>query len=55
MEFDLIRVGKLIFCCGRASANKPLNGPIAHLGERLPCKQEVASSSLAGSTIKSSV
>ena len=27
-----------------------LCGPIAHLGERLPCKQEVASSSLAGST-----
>ena len=26
------------------------NGPIAQLGEHLPCKQEVASSTLAGST-----
>lgn len=28
-------------------------GPIAQLGEHLPCKQKVASSTLAGSTTKS--
>ena len=28
-----------------------LYGPIAQLGEHLPCKQEVAGSNLAGSTI----
>jgi hypothetical protein len=40
-----------IYWSGYSTRSK-INGVIAQLGERLPCTQEVASSTLAGSTLK---
>ena len=46
----LVRVQRPYEVNGSPSSSIPLLGALAHLGERLPCTQEAAGSSPAGST-----